>query len=32
MDPKLELITCEDKMIEHLYSKIKDMRHIVTLA
>ena len=31
-EPQIEIVTCEDKMIEMLYKKIKDMRNIVTLA
>ena len=31
-EPMVEIVTCEDKMIELLYKKIKDMRNIVSLA
>ena len=32
IEPQIEIVTCEDKMIEILQKKIKDMRNIVTVA
>lgn len=32
IDPQVEIVTCEDKMIELLHQKVNDMRHIVSLA